>query len=53
VIAGNPKIGRRLAAFAIALFVVMCLVTAWLGLRKRTDPQPEPPLLPSTFVIYL
>jgi len=51
VIAGNPKSGRKLATFAIALFLVMCLITAWVGLRKRTDPQPEPPLHPSTVVV--
>ena len=53
MLAGNPRTGRRLATFAIALFVVMCVITAWVGLRKRTAPQAEPPLHPSTLLVYI
>jgi len=50
MIAGNPKAGRKMAKFAIVLFLAMLLITAFVALRKRTAPLKEPPLHPSTVI---
>jgi len=51
MIAGNPKIGRKLATMAVALFIAMVLVSVFVALRKKTAPLQEPPLHPSTVLV--
>jgi len=51
MIAGNPNTGRRVATLAIALFIMMILITALVAVRKRTAPVKEPPLHPSVLVL--
>ena len=50
MIVGNPKCGRTMATFAIALFFLILLTAAFVCWRKRTDPEKEPPLHPSTLI---
>ena len=52
MICGNPKTGRKMAKFAIALFLAMLLFTAFAALRKKTVPLKEPPLHPSIVIAY-
>jgi hypothetical protein len=47
MIAGNPKVGRAMTTFAIAILVAMILMTAFVASRKRTAPAKQPPLHPS------
>jgi hypothetical protein len=50
VIAGNPKTNRLGLVIAIALILLIVLGAWLLGTRKRTNPQPAPPLHPSSVV---
>ncbi len=40
-----------MATFAIALFFLILLTAAFVCWRKRTDPEKEPPLHPSTLIV--
>jgi len=51
MIAGNPNAGRKLATLAIAIVVMMFLITGILAMRKKTAPVKEPPLHPSVAVL--
>src|ERR1039458_9164626 len=53
MIVGNPKAGRAMATIAIALFFLILLTAAFVCWRKRTDPEKEPPLHPSTLIAAL
>lgn len=50
MIAGNPNAGKKIATAAIAVVLMMILITAVVGFRKRTAPVKEPPLHPSTVI---
>lgn len=53
MIVGNPKAGRRIAGAAIAVLLVMCIITLVVTLRKKQSPTQEPPILhPSTLVVH-
>lgn len=51
MIAGNPKAGRTVAAFAVALVLLIFVSTAFIAMRKRMPPMRVVPLHPSTFVL--
>ena len=53
MIVGNPKAGRRIAGLAIAVFVLMGIITVLVAFRKRQAPVQTPPLHPSTLVLRL
>jgi hypothetical protein len=53
MIAGNPNAGKRTATAAVALLLMLILVTAIVSLRKKTAPAKEPPLHPSTVFIAI
>jgi len=40
-----------MATIAIVFLFLILLSTAFVAWRKRTDPEKEPPLHPSTFVV--
>jgi hypothetical protein len=44
MIVGNRKAGRTLLTISIALLGLLLTIAAFVGLRKRTAPQKEPPL---------
>jgi hypothetical protein len=50
MIVGNPKAGRTLLTISVALLGVLLTIAAFVGLRKRTAPQKEPPLHPAGLV---
>lgn len=50
MIAGNPKVGRKLATLGVAVFVAVILVWALLTMHKKTVPMQEPPMLPSVWM---
>ncbi len=50
MIVGNPKAGRTLLTISIALLGLLLTFAAFVGLRKRTAPQKEPPLHPAGLV---
>jgi hypothetical protein len=50
MIVGNPKAGRTLLTISIALLGLLLTIAAFVGLRKRTAPQKEPPLHPAGLV---
>jgi hypothetical protein len=50
MIVGNPKSGRTLLTISIALLGLLLTIAAFVGLRKRTAPQKEPPLHPAGLV---
>lgn len=52
MIAGNPKAGRRIAGVAIAVLLMMCVITLMVTLRKKQAPAQEPPLHPSMAVMH-
>ncbi len=47
MIVGNPNTGKRMATVAIALFLMMIVITAVVAVRKKAAPAKEPPLHPS------
>ena len=51
MIVGNPDRGRAMATVAVALFLLILLSAAFVGWRKRTDPEKVPPLHPSTVIV--
>jgi hypothetical protein len=50
MIAGNPNIGKRTATAAVAVFLMLVLITAIVAFRKKTAPAKEPPLHPSVAI---
>jgi hypothetical protein len=53
MIAGHQTVGKKLITLALALLVVMIVISALVGTRKKTAPAKEPPLHPSTLVLEL
>jgi hypothetical protein len=53
MIVGNPRAGRTMATIALALLFLILLSAAFVTWRKRTDPEQEPPLHPSTLIMTL
>jgi hypothetical protein len=51
MIAGNPKVGRSVTTFAIAILIAMILMTALVASRKRRVPAKEPPLHPPVLIL--
>jgi hypothetical protein len=51
MIAGNPKAGRKVAAFAIVLILVIVVSTALIAMRKKTAPLKVVPMHPSTLIL--
>jgi len=50
MIAGNPKAGRKMAACAIALVLLIVMSATFLAKRKKQSPL-KVPLHPSTVVL--
>jgi hypothetical protein len=50
MIAGHRNEGKKLATFAIALFLLMVVIAVIVSSRKTTAPAKEPPLHPSTLM---
>lgn len=51
MIAGNPRANRTGLCIAVALLFVVLLSIALIALlRKRTDPEKEPPLHPAGLI---
>lgn len=50
MIVGNPNAGKTIATAAVAVFLMMILITAIVCFRKRTAPVKEPPLHPSVMI---
>jgi hypothetical protein len=53
MIAGNPNAGKRIATAALAVLVIIILITAVVAFHKRTAPAKEPPLHPSWMIVRL
>jgi len=51
MIVGNRNAGKRIAVVAIAMLILMFVITLLVGARKKTAPVPEPPLHPSVMVL--
>jgi len=51
MIAGNPKAGRKFAAFAIVIILVIVVSTALIAMRKKTAPLKVVPMHPSILVL--
>jgi hypothetical protein len=51
MIAGNPNTGKRTATAAVALLLMIILVTGIISSRKKTAPAKEPPLHPPVLVL--
>ena len=52
MIVGNRNAGKRMAVAAIAMLIMMFIITLLVGMRKKTDPAQKPPLHPSVVVVY-
>jgi len=50
MIVGHAKSGRTLLTISIGLVGLLLMIAAFVGLRKRTAPQKEPPLHPASLV---
>lgn len=50
MIAGNPNCGRTIAGIAIAILFIALLSAAWVGLRKKDEPEKEPPIHPAAYL---
>ena len=53
MIAGNPKTDRTVWMVVAALATLVLLCTVFFSLRKKTDPQKEPPLHPSVVIAQI
>jgi hypothetical protein len=53
MIAGNPKTECTVLIIAAALATLVLLCTVFLSMRKKTDPQKEPPLHPSVVIVEI
>lgn len=51
MIVGYRNAGKRMAALAIILLIMMFVITMLVGMRKKTDPAKQPPLHPSLVVV--
>jgi len=51
MIVGNRNAGKRVAVLAIAMLIMMFVITLLVGMRKRTAPTQQPPLHPSVIVV--
>ncbi len=45
MIVGNRNAGRKIASVAIALIIMMFVITLLIGARKKTQPSQRQPLL--------
>lgn len=50
MIAGNPRISRAMLAIAMGVLLLTMLGIVLVAMRKRTSPQPTPPLHPEASV---
>lgn len=50
MIVGNRNAGKRIAAVAVAMLIMVFVITLLLGMYKRTAPTQQPPLHPSVLV---
>jgi len=53
MIAGNPKTDCTVLIIVAALATLVLLCTVFFSLRKKTDPQKEPPLHPSVVLAQI
>jgi len=53
MIVGQRNVGKKLITLAITVVVAMIVISALVGLRKKTAPANEPPLHSSTPVVLL
>jgi hypothetical protein len=50
MVVGNPKAGRALVTIVITLLLLIFVSAIVFAGRKKTAPQQEPPLHPSSYV---
>ncbi len=50
MIAGNPNSCRTLVIASIVLAALMLIGAALFATRKKTDPQKEPPMVPTALL---
>ena len=53
MIVGQRNVGKKLITLAITVVVAMIVISALVGLRKKTAPANEPRLHSSTPVVLL
>jgi hypothetical protein len=53
MIVGNPNAAKRTATAAVALPLMIILVTAIISWRKKPAPAKEPPLHPAVVILAL
>jgi hypothetical protein len=51
MIVGNRNAGKRIAVVAIAMLIMMFVITLLVGMRKKTAPVQQPPLHPSVTIL--
>jgi hypothetical protein len=51
MIVGNRNAGKTVAVAAIAMLIMMFVITLLVSMRKRTVPTQQPPLHPSVIVV--
>jgi len=51
MIVGNRNAGKSVAVAAIAMLIVMFVITLLVGTRKKSAPAQQPPLHPSLMVV--
>lgn len=51
MIVGNRNAGKSIAVVAIAMLIMVFVITLLVGMRKKTAPAQQPPLHPSVLVV--
>jgi hypothetical protein len=50
MIVGNPNSTRKVCLIILCFFVLLIATAGYLASRRKTAPQQEPPLHPSTLI---
>ena len=50
MIAGNPNTGRKICIVAVCFFLLLITTVGILAVRRKSAPQHEQPLHPSTLM---
>lgn len=51
MIVGNRNAGKSIAVVAIAMLIMVFVITMLVGMRKKSAPAQQPPLHPSVIVV--
>jgi len=51
MIVGHRNAGKKMTVAAIAMLIVMFVITLLVGTRKKAAPAQQPPLHPSVMVV--